>query len=102
MNEQNKLCCEELDPINIGYVKTPNPGSYFCTDHSNCEPVLFFDVNSVKTKYSTSSIKSTFIQDKFKITKIHDVYCEKINSDDGKDDDEDEDNINILYLVGTS
>jgi hypothetical protein len=106
MNEENQLCCAELTPINVGCTKTPNRNGYFCSDHSNDESVqmmnLYFDVNAVKTKFSLSTIRATYIQDNFKNLKIHDVYCEKINKDDGKDDDEDENNINILYLIETS
>jgi hypothetical protein len=102
MNEDAYLECEELKPIKIGCVKTPNRGSYYCSNHQINEPILHFNVDSIKTKFALSSIKATHIQKDFKIKKIHDVYCVKKNEHDGKDDDENENNVDVLYLVDTS
>jgi hypothetical protein len=92
--EDFMLCSEELAPVKIGCVKTPNRNSFYCSEHDIKEPFLCFNVNSIKTKFTLSSIKSTYINSNTKIIKIHDVYCEKKNENDGKDDDEDEQNIN--------
>ncbi len=100
--EDGYLMSDELDPIKIGCPKTPERNSYFCKKHKSNEPVLTFNVNQVPTKFRLSSIKSYFVKDTFKIRKIHDVFCEKIDHDDGKDDDEEKANINILYLVETT